>query len=119
MHLDGATNLAVGQFYDPVLLALKEVGYYMNRTKPYIDPFAGLEVASYASIALSFAGNEALTTSAGAFDDGKAGRLFEKDEIVGGKLPSFSGTLPMLHILVGGLSNPEEQDTRSLKVCFG
>ena len=89
--LNGATHLAEGDFYDPVTYALKEIGLVMAGMAPYIDPFESIDVTSYGNIALSFPGNQALTSSAGALDGGHPGRLFEKDEIFGGKLPSFSG----------------------------
>ena len=92
--LGAAVNLSRFSFDDPLAATLKELGT-TNSLKdfPYINPFESLELPSYRNMALSFAGNPQLTTSAGLMPPVEAGRLLLRDEIRQGKTALFSGVI--------------------------
>ena len=91
--LDAAVNLSRSSFYDPLAVMLKEFGQKDAHYFPYVNPFESLEPSSYRNIALSFAGNPQLTTSAGLMPPVEAGRLLLRDEIRQGKVALFSGLI--------------------------
>lgn len=107
--LSAATNLSRSTFLDPLAEYLRKFGREEAERFPYANPFKSLVVSSYSNIALSYAGNPQLTTSAGLVPTVEPGRLRREDEIQRGRQAVFSGysdlkmlifvTLPALCVL--------------------
>ena len=91
--LDAAVNLSDSSFLDPLPKLLLEFGRKKAESFPYVNPFESLKPSSYPNMALSFAGNPQLTTSAGLMPPVEAGRLLLRDEIRQGKVALFSGLI--------------------------
>ena len=94
--MDGAVNLGVGDFVEPVEAALKAIGnnFVKEQSKVLTSPFASLS-STYKNAVLVFAGNPYLETNAGRVSGWTgsgipASRVVEKDVIVQGRVSVFT-----------------------------